>query len=87
MNTQDDLSVEWAELEGEGLERVVKTDSFKSGFVRTGEVGKTAEGLGYFPDVKLSSDKVIIAIPYDDDGLAHQLAQAIDGILGDATAA
>ncbi len=87
MNTQDDLSVQWAELEGEGLERVVKTDSFRSGFVLVGEVGKTAEGLGYFPEVKLGSDKVVISIPYDDDGLAHQLAQAIDGILGDATAA
>ncbi len=80
---KDDLSVQWAELEGEGLERVVNTDSFRSGFVLVGEVGKTAEGLGYFPEVKLASDKVIITIPYDEDGLAHQLALAIDGILGD----
>jgi len=85
MNIHDDLSVEWADIDGEGLVRVFPMTDFKSGFVLTATVGKAAERLGHYPEVLLSSSKVTVTIPPDDDGRDHQLAHDIDAALSDAT--
>ena len=86
MSKEDNLDVEWSALDGEGLVRVIPTDSFKTGFILTAEIGKTAEALGYFPEVTLSSEKVTIKIEPQDDGLDHKLAVAIDTFLNETAA-
>lgn len=87
MNTHDDLSVQWAVIDSEGLVRVVPTDSFRTGFALTAQVGLAADELEYYPIVTLAADKVTITIPFDDDGVSHRLAHAIDTALhvSDAT--
>lgn len=77
----DDLALEWATIDGEGLVRVFKTADFKSGFVMVAHIGLAAEETGYFPEVTLSSDKLTVTIPPHDDGLDHRLAHAIDTAL------
>ena len=85
MNTYDDISLQWAVIDDDGLVRVVNTDSFKSGFALIAQIGVAADELGYYPVVTLATDKVTLTIPFDDDGRAHRLAHMIDDTLGDAT--
>lgn len=85
MNIHDDLDLEWADIEGEGLIRVFPISSFKAGFVFLAHVGLAAEKVKYFPIVVLSSSKLTITIPANDDGLDHRLAHAIDTELANAT--
>ena len=86
MNTHDDLNVEWADIDGQGLVRVFPTADFKSGFVLVAHVGMAAEQIEYYPEVLLTPTKLTVTIPPNDDGLAHQLAHAIDTALHDAVA-
>lgn len=84
-NTHDDLELEWADIDGEGLVRVFPTADFKSGFVLTAHIGMAAEAAGYYPEVLLTPSKLTVTIPPNDDGLDHRLAHAIDTALIDAT--
>lgn len=85
MNIHDDLDVEWAVIEGEGLVRVFVTADFKRGFVLVAHIGLAAERAGYYPNVLLTSQKVTVTIPPHDDGLDHRLAHEIDAVLADDT--
>ena len=84
-NTHDDLELEWADIEGQGLVRVFKTANFKSGFVFVAHIGMAAESVEYYPEVLLTPNKLTVTIPPSDDGLDHKLAHAIDKALHDAT--
>ncbi len=84
MSNQDDLAVEWSDIEGEGLVRVFPVTAFKTGFVLTAHIGLAAEQTDYYPEILLTSKKVIVTIPPHDDGLDHRLAHAIDDVLDDA---
>ena len=84
MTNQDDLAVEWSDIEGEGLVRVFPVESFRAGFVLTAHIGLAAEQSDYYPEVQLSARKVIVTIPPHDDGLDHRLAHAIDDVLSNA---
>lgn len=85
MSKHDDLALEWANIDGEGLVRVFPLANFKSGFVMVAHIGLAAEKVDYFPEVLLSNDKLTVTIRPNDDGLDHRLAHAIDGVLTDAT--
>lgn len=84
MNTHDDLELQWADIEGQGLVRVFPTANFKSGFVLVAHIGLAAEQAGYYPEVLLTESKLTVTIPPNDDGLDHRLAHAIDTTLHDA---
>ena len=84
MDEINDLNVAWSSIEGEGLVRVIPTDSFKTGFIVVANIGKQAEELGLYPEVTLNSEKVIITID-DDNPKAHDLARKIDELLDDGT--
>ncbi|HAC55916.1 TPA: hypothetical protein DCF80_00300 [Candidatus Saccharibacteria bacterium] len=85
MSTHDDLALEWADIDGEGLVRVFPLANFKSGFVMVAHIGLAAEKVDYFPEVLLSNEKLTVTIRPNDDGLDHRLAHAIDNVLTDAT--
>ena len=84
MNTHDDLELQWADTEGQGLVRVFPTANFKSGFVLVAHIGLAAEQVEYYPEVLLTESKLTVTIPPNDDGLDHRLAHAIDTTLHDA---
>lgn len=86
MNTHDDLELEWADIEGQGLVRVFPTTDFKSGFVVVAHIGMAAEEVAYYPEVLLTEHKLTVTIPPNDDGLDHRLAHSIDTVLHDAQA-
>ena len=86
MNTHDDLELEWADIESQGLVRVYPTKDFKSGFVLVAHIGLAAENVEYYPEVLLTEHKVTVTIPPSDDGLDHRLAHSIDATLHDAAA-
>lgn len=85
MNVHDDLPLEWADIDGQGLVRVYNTDSFKSGFALLALVGSVAEQLQFYPEVTLSSHKLTIVVPEDDEGMDHQLVHAIESTLRNET--
>lgn len=80
----DDLALEWADIDGEGLVRVFKIADFKSGFVMVAHIGLAAEETNYYPEITLSSDKLTVTVPPNDDGLDYRLAHAIDTALTNA---
>ena len=84
MDIHDDLDLQWSDIEGQGLIRVLRTDSFRTGFVFLAHIGLAAEQTEYYPEVTLTSHKLTITIPPHDDGLDHRLAHAIDSVLVDA---
>lgn len=84
MNIHDDLELEWANIDGEGLVRVYPIADFKSGFVMLAHIGLAAEQAEYFPEIHLTNSKVTVTIAPNDDGLDHRLAHAIDAALNDA---
>ncbi len=83
MNVHDDIPLEWAIIDGEGLVRVYNTQSFRQGFEMVTLIGGVAEQIGYFPEVQLSTQKLIVTVPEDGEGLDHQLVHAIDATLRD----
>ena len=84
MSIHDDIALEWADIDGQGLIRVLNTESFRSGFVMLVHVGTAAEQVEYYPEVTLTASKLTITIPPNDDGLDHRLAHAIDAALSNA---
>ena len=84
MNTHDDLELEWADIEGQGLVRVFPIANFKSGFVLVAHIGLAAEQVEYYPEVLLTESKLTVTSPPNDEGFDHRLAHAIDTTLHDA---
>lgn len=78
MSIHDDLSVEWAAIDGEGLVRVFPVADFKSGFALTAQLGLAGDRTGYYPEVVLTTEKVTVTIRPENDGLDHKLAHEID---------
>lgn len=81
-----DLNVAWSDIEGEGLVRVVPTDSFRTGVAFITDLGKIAEELGHDPDILLTNSKVVITL-YSHDTQAvterdHMFARAVDDLIG-----
>lgn len=87
MNVHDDLPLEWADIDGEGLIRVYPVDSFKSGFALLALVGGVAEQLQFYPEITLSATKLTVTVPEDFEGKDHQLVHAIESTLHNETAA
>lgn len=80
------LNVAWSDIEGEGLVRVVPTDSFATGVAFVAELAKIAEAQNHDPDVQLTNDKVVITL-YSHDAQAvterdHAFASAVDDLIG-----
>ena len=83
---ETNLNVAWSEIEGEGLVRVVPTDSFGTGVAFVAELAKIAEAQNHDPDVLLTNDKVVITL-YSHDAQAvterdHAFAAAVDELIG-----
>lgn len=61
-NLPEDLNVAWSNIDGEGLVRVVPTDSFRVGSVLVAKLAELAEAQGHDPDVLLTNNKVVITL-------------------------
>lgn len=61
-NLPEDLNVAWSNLDGEGLVRVVPTDSFRAGVGIVAKLADLAEQQGHDPDVLLTNSKVVITL-------------------------
>ena len=83
---ETNLNVAWSDIDGEGLVRVVPTDSFRSGLALVTALARIAEEQGHDPEVLLANDKVIITL-YSHDAQDvterdHAFAAAVDAIIG-----
>ena len=61
-NLPEDLNVAWSQIDGEGLVRVVPTDSFRAGTILVAKLAELAEAQGHDPDVLLTNSKVVITL-------------------------
>lgn len=81
----DDLNVAWSNIDGEGLVRVVPTDSFRSGVAIVAKLAEIAEAQGHDPDVQLSNSKVVITLfSHDVQDITERdimFARAVDALL------
>ena len=80
------LNVAWSDIEGEGLVRVVPTDSFGTGVAFVAELAKIAEAQNHDPDVTLTNNKVVITL-YSHDAQAvterdRAFARAVGQLIG-----
>jgi len=86
MEDLKDLHVEWSNIDGEGLVRVVPTDSFRSGVVLVAKLAEIAETQKHDPDVLLTNKKVIITLfSHDVSDVTERdiaFARAVDQLLG-----
>lgn len=83
---ETNLNVAWSDIEGEGLVRVVPTDSFRSGVAFVVELANIAEAQNHDPDVMLTNNKVVITL-YSHDAQAvterdRAFARAVDDLIG-----
>lgn len=62
MDDLQGLSVGWSNIDGEGLVRVVPTNSFRAGVELVAKLAELAEEQNHDPDVVLTSSKVIITL-------------------------
>lgn len=80
------LSVEWSQIEGEGLVRVVPTDSFGTGVAFVAELARIAEAHNHDPEVLLAHDKVVITLySHDVQDVTErdiEFARAVDALIG-----
>jgi 4a-hydroxytetrahydrobiopterin dehydratase len=86
MNELKDLSVEWSNIDGEGLVRVVPTDSFRTGVQLVVKLAEIAEAQNHDPGVELTNDKVTITlVSHDVSDVTERdvaFARAVDELLG-----
>lgn len=61
-NLPEDLNVAWSSIDGEGLVRVVPTDSFRAGAALVAKLAELAEAQGHDPDVLLTNSKVVVTL-------------------------
>ncbi|MFZ1812369.1 MAG: hypothetical protein WAU02_02465 [Candidatus Saccharimonadales bacterium] len=83
--TFESLSHEWSRTDSEGLQRVVRTDSFAVGSVVVAKISLIAEDVAYYPEVLLQRERVIITIDDSDEVKAFALAARIDTLLDETT--
>ncbi len=80
------LNVAWSDIEGEGLVRVVPTDSFGTGVAFVAELAKIAEAQNHDPDVLLTNNKVVITLYSHDENAVterdREFAKAVDQLIG-----
>ena len=80
------LNVAWSDIEGEGLVRVVPTDSFGTGAAFVAELARIAEAQNHDPDVLLTNDKVVITLySHDENAVTERdraFAAAVDELIG-----
>lgn len=85
-NLPEDLNVAWSNIEGEGLVRVVPTDSFRTGTLLVAKLAELAESQGHDPDVLLTNNKVVITLfSHDVQDVTDRditFARAVDTLLG-----
>lgn len=83
---ETNLNVAWSDIEGEGLVRVVPTDSFGTGVALVAKLASIAEAQNHDPDVLLTNDKVVITLySHDENAITerdHRFAQAVDQLIG-----
>ena len=90
MNTVDTneagLNVAWSQIDGEGLVRVVPTDSFGTGVAFVAELAHIAESQNHDPEVQLTNDKVVITLySHDVQDVTDRdvaFARAVDELIG-----
>lgn len=84
-NLPEDLNVAWSNIDGEGLVRVVPTDSFRTGTLLVIKLAELAEQQGHDPDVQLSHNKVVITLfSHDVQDVTERdiaFARAVDTLL------
>lgn len=84
-NLPEDLNVAWSNIEGEGLVRVVPTDSFRTGTLLVAKLAELAESQGHDPDVLLTNSKVVITLfSHDVQDVTDRditFARAVDTLL------
>jgi len=85
-NDELNLNVAWSSIDGEGLVRVVPTDSFRTGCLLVAELADIAEKLHHDPRIELTNNKVIVTL-YSDDvqditERDRQFASAVDELIG-----
>jgi 4a-hydroxytetrahydrobiopterin dehydratase len=84
-NLPEDLNVACSNIDGEGLVRVVPTDSFRTGVVLVAKLADLAEQQGHDPDVLLTNSKVVITLfSHDVQDVTERditFARAIDSLL------
>jgi len=84
-NLPEDLNVAWSNIEGEGLVRVVPTDSFGTGALLIAKLAELAETQGHDPDVLLTNSKVVITLySHDVEDVTDrdvEFARAVDALL------
>jgi len=80
------LSVEWSQIEGEGLVRVVPTEDFKTGVLLVAELAQIAEAQNHDPEVLLTNDKVVITLySHDVQDVTERdikFARTVDELIG-----
>lgn len=83
---EKNLNVAWSDIEGEGLVRVVPTDSFATGVALSAELAKIAEAQQHDPDVLVTNNKVVITLySHDEQAVTerdHAFARAVDELIG-----
>lgn len=86
MDDLKDLNVEWSNIDGEGLVRVVPTNSFRAGVELVAKLAEIAETAHHDPDVTLTNSKVVITLfSHDVSDVTERdikFAKAIDELLG-----
>jgi len=86
MDDLQGLNVEWSNIDGEGLVRVVPTDSFRAGVELVAKLAEVAERQNHDPEVLLEHDKVTITlISHDVSDVTErdiEFAKAVDELLG-----
>lgn len=87
MNEEEsNLNVAWSRIEGEGLVRVVPTDSFRSGVALVVMLADIADAQNHDPEVVLTHDEVIITLYSHDvqdvSDRDHAFARAVDERIG-----
>ena len=85
-NKESGLNVAWSQIDGEGLVRVVPTDSFATGVHFVAELAHIAEAHDHDPEVLLTHDKVVITLySHDVQDVTDRdvaFAKAVDQLIG-----
>lgn len=80
------LNVAWSSIDGEGLVRVIPTESFRSGAAMVVELADIAQAQNHDPEVLLTNNKVVITLySHDVQDVTerdHAFARAVDELIG-----
>ena len=79
--SQDDLSLQWAQLGNEGLVRTVKVVDFEAASALVQAIASVVARVGLEPNVQIEHGKVTVSIEQDTDGLYTKLARELDFVL------